>query len=400
MRNSARIGLIAAFAFVLAARAVSAEESPWQIDFSGDSDIQDRQFFSDHDSQQHDNYLSVAINPRWRFERSSDDIALTLRLFARHDFSDDSRTHADIREAMFQKVIDNQDWRAGIGEVFWGVVESRHLVDIINQQDFLERFDGDAKLGQPLLNWNLHGTNNTFELYILPAFREREFPGPGGRLRGPLPIAEASYESRAGDKHVDAAMRWQLAGAGQDLALSYFHGTAREPLYQPAISAGHLMIRPEYLQLSQWGLDAQKSVGNLLLKMEAIYRDTDVETSWASVTGLEYTLENIGGGDLGLVLEYLRDTRDAVPAETFEDDIFAGLRFSTNALSSTYFLAGIFQDRSHSGRIFKIEANTRIAENVKLTLEAWRFDHLSDNELIGFFNKDDFLELGVQYFFD
>lgn len=389
-----------AAAFVLAAlagAAALADETPWRQDFSGSIDAQVRVFSADGYAQQKDIYTSLAANPRWRFEAGDD--ALTLRLFARHDFTDDSRTHADIREAMWQHVSGKQDWRVGIGEVFWGVVESRHLVDIVNQQDFLERFDGDAKLGQPLLNWNVHGDDSNLELYLLPRFREREFPGPGGRLRGELPMAPARYESGAERNHVDAAARWQWLGEGSDIALSYFNGTAREPLYQPALDKGRLVIHPDYLQLSQWGLDAQKSVGNLLLKAEAIYRQADAD-SWAAVAGFEYTLENVGNGDLGLVLEYLRDTRDKVPTETFDDDIFAGVRFSTNTFSSTYFLAGVYQDRRHSGHIFKLEANTRIAENTKLTVEAWRFDQLADDELLGFFNNDDFLEIGLQFFFD
>ena len=42
-------------------------------------------------------------------------------------------------------------FRVGVGKVFWGVTESQHLVDIINQTDLVENIDTEDKLGQPML---------------------------------------------------------------------------------------------------------------------------------------------------------------------------------------------------------------------------------------------------------
>ena len=40
----------------------------------------------------------------------------------------------------------------GVRRVFWGVAESNHLVDVINQTDAIENPDQEDKLGQPMLN--------------------------------------------------------------------------------------------------------------------------------------------------------------------------------------------------------------------------------------------------------
>jgi len=40
----------------------------------------------------------------------------------------------------------------GINSVFWRVVESNHLVDILNQTDLIEDIDGEEKLGQPMIS--------------------------------------------------------------------------------------------------------------------------------------------------------------------------------------------------------------------------------------------------------
>ncbi len=37
--------------------------------------------------------------------------------------------------------------------MYWGVAESNHLVDIINQTDAVESFDGEEKLGQPMVQY-------------------------------------------------------------------------------------------------------------------------------------------------------------------------------------------------------------------------------------------------------
>ncbi len=65
--------------------------------------------------------------------------SFTLTPFFRYDGADLGRTHADLREAyllLFGEISDDEwELRLGVDRVFWGVAESRHLVDIINQID-------------------------------------------------------------------------------------------------------------------------------------------------------------------------------------------------------------------------------------------------------------------------
>ena len=149
--------------------------------------------------------LSLTVQPElyWR----SDDGAQRFSMvgFARADLQDGERTHADLREALWG--LDGNDWdlNLGVGKVFWGVAESRHLVDVINQADLVEDIDQEEKLGQPMINFNLQRDYGRFEFYVLPWFRERTFPGPDGRLRTPLPVDSGNpiYESSDRENHVD-----------------------------------------------------------------------------------------------------------------------------------------------------------------------------------------------------
>ena len=84
--------------------------------------------------------------------------------------------------------IGNDEWelRLGVDRVFWGVAESRHLVDIVNQTDLIEHPDEEDKLGQPMAHLTWSGDWGVAEVFGLPYHRARTFSGPKGRLRFPL----------------------------------------------------------------------------------------------------------------------------------------------------------------------------------------------------------------------
>jgi len=75
--------------------------------------------------------------------------SIVITPFLRLDENDAERTHFDFREFLYQYNADNWEVRVGFGKVFWGVAESRNVVDIINQRDLVEGIISDEKLGQP-----------------------------------------------------------------------------------------------------------------------------------------------------------------------------------------------------------------------------------------------------------
>jgi len=85
------------------------------------------------------------------------------------------------------------------------------------------------------------------DLYVLPGFRERTYPGVDGRLRTPLVVDtdQAIYESSAEDKHIDYAARWSHTLGLWDIGVSYFDGTSRDPdLIIGANAAGEAVLIP------------------------------------------------------------------------------------------------------------------------------------------------------------
>ena len=141
-----KIAMTAALAALLNP-SVHAFEVDHQLSVQGRTFIEEAQF-----PEQVDDQWSVAYQPEMVWDADSQ--RFTFTPFFRHDFADDERTHHDIREALWMTWESDWELRAGIGKVFWGVTESLHLVDVINQTDFVESLDGEEKLGFSVANAN------------------------------------------------------------------------------------------------------------------------------------------------------------------------------------------------------------------------------------------------------
>lgn len=349
-----------------------------EAEFAGSASSELRFFpespqFADQDDRRFE--PSVALEPEFRlyWERER----LTFIPFFRYDPADhEGRTHGDIRELSLYVERDDWDVTAGLGKVFWGVAESRHLVDIINQSDLVENSDEEDKLGQPMVNLNLLRDWGTVGFFVLPGFRERTFPGDAARLRGPLPIDtdRPIYESAAEDSHLDAALRYKHVIGDFDIGLSYFHGTSREPVLVPSVGGdGRTVLRPRYEIIDQVGVDLQATMDTWLWKFEAIHRSGQGDSFAAAVGGFEYTLFGVADSDadLGLLAEYHYDGRGMdAPATIFDRDIFLGTRLALNDADATEFLAGVVVDQRDGEMLALLEAERRITERWFAELEA------------------------------
>jgi hypothetical protein len=180
-------------------------------DISGSLSLEGRYFSQDalHTGQENGGF-SLSLQPEFQHRWDNDHKVFTFIPFYRWDDKDKERTHGDIRQLDLTVASGNWEVQAGMSKVFWGVTESQHLVDIINQNDSVENLDGEDKLGQPMLRASHIMDNGSLSLYLLPYFRERTFAGVKGRLRTPLVIDtdQATYESNDEEEHVDYALRW------------------------------------------------------------------------------------------------------------------------------------------------------------------------------------------------
>jgi hypothetical protein len=352
-------------------------------------------------SKQHDDNLSLVSEPEYYLEWDDGGQSLTVTPFLRLDQYDDERTHFDLHELSWIKVGEDWELRVGISKVYWGVAESQHLVDIINQTDLVENIDAEDKLGQPMANLTLIRDWGTVDFFLLPLFRERTFPGKEGRFRSLLPVDtdRARYESGLGRRHIDWAVRWFHTMGDWDIGLAHFSGTGREPRLVPASNAPVLI--PYYDLIDQTSLDLQATLGEWLWKLEVISRRALGERFTALTGGFEYTVVGIldSAADLGLLSEWLYDDRGREASTPLQDDVLLGCRLTLNDVQSTEALIGLMFDRHSQAKSWNLEASRRLGESWKLSLEARAFEKIPPKDSFYGMRKDDYVQLELAWFF-
>lgn len=354
--------------------------------------------------EQREDSASVAIQPEY-YHQWKNGNSFIFTPFARVDSADKERTHFDIRELNF--LILNDDWelRLGIGKVFWGVTESQHLVDIINQTDLVENLDGEDKLGQPMAHLSIPGKWGVFDAFALPFFRERTFPGEKGRLRTQLVVdaESALYESDLEDLRPDFALRYSNAIGNVDFGIYHFYGTNREPISVLGVNdERELVWIPYYEIINQTGLDLQLVTGQWLWKVESIYRDGQSPDNFFAFTGgFEYTFVGVTPWkiDIGLLSEWLYDDRGEKAATDYENDIMAGTRLAFNDAASTEVLLGVVADLENDSAILTLESSRRFGNHWKAFLESFFVLDSSSEDTLYQVRKDDYVELRLAYYF-
>lgn len=379
-----------------------------EFDFSGFVAAELRIFPNDpafSDQQASSFSPSLVLQPEFRYEWNRGDDRLTFIPFVHLDADDDERTHFDPRELNWFHDGGVWDLLLGFGKVFWGVTESRHLVDIINQTDGVEDLDDEDKLGQPMVNVNIFQDFGTLGLLLLPVFRERTFPDDDARLRGPLPVAtdKTVFVDRTDSPRIDFAARWSHTIGDWDIGLYEFYGTGREPRLVPGSgSKGQPVLVPHYDIIDQTGLDVQWTRGSWLWKFEGLVRGGQGDRFGALAAGFEYSFFSIFAttADLGVIAEYLYDDRgDDAPATPFDDDIFMGMRLALNDVQSTAVLAGAIMDRDSQSSFFSVEAERRIGESWKIEVESRVLFNVPQSDIVFGLRDDDFIQIRLLRFF-
>ena len=347
--------------------------------------------------ENYSNNISLSIDTE--IEYLKEENKFFFHLFGRADQHDSHRSHIDLREGYYQYLTSNFDLTVGITKVFWGVTESVHLVDVINQTDWLEDIDGEDKLGQPMVRLNIFNEWGDVSVFMLPYFRKRSYFSRFKRLSSALPMSsESRFEKSHASRNIDYAFRYQNYFDNFDIGISHFRGTNREPII--SISGDRLLAN--YFSVTRNALDMQYTLQSWLFKLEILNQRRLGRNYYASVGGFEHTVYGINGrNDLGFLLEYQYDDRDTtyLPTTFSDDDIFIGFRYSINDANDTVFLLGGVQDLEDRTTTYSFEAETRLKSNWKAEVTARVFSNVDPKNSIYSLNKDDFIKIEITNYF-
>ena len=388
------------FIFLLGAQSMQAQnetESSFELEIGSENTF----FFEKgaFDGQKQF-YPAFHLRPEYNISWSDGLHNLNFQGFFRYDPNGNSRTHWDVRELYYQYVKDRLEVSVGAKRIFWGKTEAAHLVDVINQVDFLEGLDGEEKLGQPMVQLSYLTNFGTFDLFYLPYSRQIDLGNEAGRPRTPFVLDDNDFqfESSGEEWHPSAAFRWSHYLGPMDVGIHYFYGNAREPLLNIQADGSFGLLFPEVHQV---GLDYQIITGDWIWKLESVLRTGSFDAIFAGAAGFEYTLSNVGnsGIDIGILAEYLYDNRDDLAFSSLDNDLFIGSRLAFNDVQSTEILAGFAQDLSQSSKFFRLEASRRIGEQYKLSVESQLFFTIDEREFLSAFQQDSYLRMELIRFF-
>ena len=347
---------------------------------------------------QESEYFSSLFNPELYVEWDDRNQLIQFKGFARLNQHDIEQTHWDIHELYYQRIIVNWEVSVGKKQIYWGFTESNHLVNIINQDDFLEGNGVANKLGQSMIHLSNYGDMGTVDVMLMNSFNSLQFPGMKGRLRPPFNIdyLSTTYESEDGRDNIDLAVRWSHNINTVDIGVSHFKGTSRTPLFTTIDGEN---FAPHYELIDQTGLELQASSGSMLWKLEAIQRKSDRKTINAYTVGGEYTLVTQNGYDVGFLAEYNYDNRGMESITGLDDDVFVGLRIALNDEQSTSFLGGMNKDNESGTISYFAEASRRLGDSWKLSAKAFGFKDVAEDEFLYLLRNDGFVELSLEKYF-
>ena len=363
----------------------------------GELSFDNRYFFNAGLQEQKKNHTSFTFSPEIFKDDSNRIFHFKAKL--RKDTEDSGRNLNDIQELYLINILEDKEIKLGVSKEFWGVTETSHRVDIINQTDFTEGFDGEEKLGQPMIKISLERQWGLLDIYTLLGFRERNFSGNKGRLRLPLSInkKDSLYSSSSKNKRADFAIRWSNYYDDFDIAISHFSGTSREPRFLPSANEFNELV-PVYDVIDQTGLEIQYLLDSLAIKGEVISRSGQGERFTAATYGFEYTQVGVLQTriDLGWVVEFNHDDR-------LESSPFVlGTRLSFNDIYDSQILSGFIVNDKSKELGFLLEASRRIGECCMLSIEGVYFDDTDEDngqkKLFQAFKQDDFLRAEFIYY--
>ncbi len=350
-----------------------ADDYEWEINNEVGIDI--REFHKDeaHSNQKntYSNYLKSEI-----YLEISEQINFISEPYYRYDHNDKERSLFNFKENYLIYLHDNSEVKLGIAEIFWGVTESKNLVDIINVYDGT---DGDqkAKLGQSMLSYSTYSERGgIFDFYYLPFFSKKPQIGESGRLRLSKPIEsyDVIYSGGAGDKVPSWALKWEKNIGMSDFSIQAFRGNSRESSTIPLIEGITLKYFAGYERISQIGTYIQTISGPYLFKVEAIRRHgqknaKNIRENYYSYTlGTEYLINRLFDKiwDLSLFIEYSNDDRGNDSTDIMQNDIFMAGQFLFNDVNGTELLIGSTFDIDGGGNTSNFELSSRITEDIRV----------------------------------
>lgn len=293
---------------------------------------------------------------------------------------------------------------AGSDILFWGKTEIYNPSDIINTSDFRAGLRQAEKRGMPMVRVSGAVGSGELSLLIMPIFQPNLYPYRTSRENLPLAVADSHnlYAQGTCKNCMSLATRWEGYIGNTDIGLSYFDGTGREPTL--AVGADMRMV-PTYHAIRQTGIDVQHILGETLIKADLIQRSGQpdhhgkIRDYTALSTGIEHTLYGIfdSNADAGLLAEAAFDSRGVNSHNSFQRDVFGGVRFTLNDIDDSSILAMIGYDMDYQSRSLTLSGERRLADGLVASASLYVPRGMAKDRHSSAFTKSESIAIALSY---
>ncbi|MEA1920746.1 MAG: hypothetical protein U9N52_12965 [Campylobacterota bacterium] len=356
---------------------------------------------------------------------SHDAMTVATRLYAQQDYYDmqgdeeNRRTFARIDELYGLIEFDEDALFGGRNIRFWGALEARNIVDGFNTQDLRNDLFNPDKMGAWNLAYSHYTDSGEFSLIIKLYEEEQKLAGQPYVYYFFPPFV--SYDERLQSEASLYRPTLYLSYSGtteSEIAIDYAvilqHGYDSQRYFKsdgplngtPVTFQEHAYLVNKVMTYNTAVIDAT------LIKLEALYTDViddeQISDYWHLGIGVEYTLNfETLDGDLGLIGEYYRyETLDSEKYsdlelfETFQNDLFLGLRYSFNDPDDSTLLGGVIADIEYDEQAYYLEYESRFAESFKVNFD-YRYIEPSSSDMTAYalLKRHERIGLKVAYFF-
>ena len=298
--------------------------------------------------------------------------------------------------------------RVGRQVLAWGSADIYRPVDVLSSLDLQRDAPRLERKGDWMLGATYSRPSYGIEAVYLPILEGIDFPSAHSpwsmesildRLDNTsdvIGLIDDPFLPTSATEHSFGA-RSRITFGNTDLFLIGYTGIDRLPLLlvlgecRPGPDCFPLVYRTRaiYLPMHLVGLEIQTVVDEVLVKLEAAFRDQTItdrrfarllqdfdEHSLQVVLGLDYLRQGVMGSphDLGLVVEFLFDdsgnAEDYLSFRPFQRDVAARLVWSFNDFDRTVIEAGWIQDLERAESFGTLRLKRRLEERVTLELGA------------------------------
>lgn len=352
----------------------------------------------------------------------------------RFDILDHNRNRY-IPDELFIKFYNNSlEFSAGLQLMTWGVSNSFNPTDVLNRKDLEDNFYRPEKMGDLIFGFKGvvpsagHFSDLTFELLFLPLLQKTPLPESDNRFTVDGSTNGVSYtlndyqETLEYPHALGGAFRFSGTYKAVDFSFHFYHGPEKQPgFYLLLDNNANFRLTPFYYMIDMLGLNVAASVGKFVFHVESAFKITRLnEPKYHElplivssdvipndyvqfVPGVDYTINNVFGGDVILTLEYLGENDHSVILEEFrpfKNDLFLGVQYNLNNKLQTEFKVGLMKDLSNKELITMIEMSTLVVGDLKFGLESVIVNQDSNPDApLSFFENNSYLLGRLSYSF-